>query len=190
MNRLSSTRLSTLAHEAIRLHRNRSNGARLGQTRRSAKNHFQYVSDVEAGNIRYLYTESNKNLTKSVWRTPPPAAGLPWTCPGCGAYSRADSINEPGYYSLARSSVAAYVHGESEKTRSSEDAELRILHQALGGADQELLLKLGIEPTHHDSECVTKPVKYAVLSYLMSQTLHILTILRPLQARKLSRSFM
>ena len=65
--------------------------------------------------------------------------GLPWTCPGCGAYSQTHRVDDAGYYSLARNQVAAYISGEKTPLESRRSSEKRLLHKILADASQEVL---------------------------------------------------
>lgn len=81
----------------------------------------------------------------------PSQRALPIQCTGCGAYAQTNNEEEPGFYSLNRNAVKAFLQGEG----IAEDIQLRrqqeedILLQALQNADRELAasLNLDVSPT-------------------------------------------
>ena len=78
-----------------------------------------------------LYSRSPKSRTRwlHVQSTGKPAEAqsvpqdklelLPWTCPGCGAYSQTQRLDEAGYFSTSRKAVKNFVASRREKGNGS-----------------------------------------------------------------------
>ena len=77
-------------------------------------------------------------------------AGLPWTCPGCGAYSQVDNTDEAGYYSLTRKQVSANASGDKTPLAASRDSEQRLLQSILKNARQDTLQDVAILSAYED----------------------------------------
>ena len=73
---------------------------------------------------------------------------LPWTCPGCGAYSQAQKPGEAGFYSVTRNRVSTYVSSHDHPSTTPAGTEQEIIDKALGKADHSLLESLGIASPH------------------------------------------
>lgn len=71
-------------------------------------------------------------------------ARLPLQCAGCGGLSQTSFELEPGFYSLSRKSVKAYLEDPSETKGVGSAEEEDIVNAALNNASPELLQSLGL----------------------------------------------
>lgn len=84
-------------------------------------------------------------------RTSPPIEILPWTCPGCGAYTQADEPDEAGFYSMSRKPVRAL---KAEQYNASKAQHL----DTAGVEESEAPVPAGKTSHLHDSYWFLKRV--------------------------------
>ena len=73
---------------------------------------------------RHASSDCSRNETVSI-------AELPWSCPGCGAYSRLTGEGGPGYYSSSRKSVMLYTLGHRSRLENIKNKEDDIINRTL-----------------------------------------------------------
>ncbi|MCJ1372403.1 hypothetical protein MMC20_003627 [Loxospora ochrophaea] len=70
---------------------------------------------------------------------------LPWTCPGCGAFTQSESQVDAGYYSLTRRPVKAFLARQRQARNNNDTEEKETYEQVITGADDSLLRELGLD---------------------------------------------
>ena len=70
---------------------------------------------------------------------------LPWTCPGCGAYTQLSDPGEAGFYSSKRKAVRVFASPSDIPVRNGSLAEAKTFNNVVACADQGLLQNLGLE---------------------------------------------
>jgi hypothetical protein len=73
---------------------------------------------------------------------------LPQQCAGCGALSQTFNSQEPGFYSLSRRSVKAYLTGEYEAGVGTRSSDSPVVEEALRKVDSEVLRTLKLDMPH------------------------------------------
>ncbi|KFY30977.1 hypothetical protein V493_01504 [Pseudogymnoascus sp. VKM F-4281 (FW-2241)] len=64
---------------------------------------------------------------------------LPERCAGCGSFSQTSEATAPGFYTLTRRSVEAYLQGEPEYQAKGQSVDAHALESALGQVDESVL---------------------------------------------------
>ena len=101
-----------------------------------------------------------------------PLNGLPWTCPGCGAYSQTHRVDDAGYYSLARNQVATYISGKETPLESQRSSEKRLLHRILGEVSQEILQSAQV--SRPSANCKWEPDKLPQYPFVSNLSIWLL----------------
>jgi len=70
---------------------------------------------------------------------------LPQQCTGCGALSQTLDSQEPGFYSLGRRSVKAFLTGASEPTIAKNSSEYELIEASLQKADVNIVKSLHLD---------------------------------------------
>jgi hypothetical protein len=83
---------------------------------------------------------------------------LPIQCTGCGAFAQTTSEGEPGFYTLGRKNVRAFLLGESltDDGQNWRKQKNEVLLKALENADSELAASLNIDTTPGEATPTSK----------------------------------
>lgn len=84
--------------------------------------------------------------------TPTQLLELPRSCPGCGAFSQILSPDQPGFYSINRKSVKAFVarHEQAPSSESLGKSELETFERIVSNADTSVLSQMGLGAANVD----------------------------------------
>ena len=102
---------------------------------------FQPVDDVLQPELQSGIPEEGSTLTSGPLKglpslsLPKPVSPallkqLPWSCPGCGAYTQLVEPDEAGYYSLTRKSVRSFLKAQRKREGAIESGQEILHHQA------------------------------------------------------------
>lgn len=64
---------------------------------------------------------------------------LPQRCAGCGSFSQTSDATAPGFYTLTRRSVEAYLQGEANGLAKGQSVDAHALESAVGQVDGAIL---------------------------------------------------
>ena len=70
---------------------------------------------------------------------------LPWTCPGCGAFTQLSNPDEAGFYSSTRKSVKALISSGNGPATDGSSVEAQTFERVVANANQGLLQSLGLD---------------------------------------------
>ena len=74
-------------------------------------------------------------------------SALPWTCPGCGAYTQTGEPDEAGFYTTSRKAVTAFIAAQKNKEIGITEEE--VFDQVVRKADSGILESLGLGNASH-----------------------------------------
>ena len=91
---------------------------------------------------RRVHTESSP-VTRPDLSTHAQLLNLPWSCPGCGAYTQVVSPDQAGFYSASRKSVKEFITQTGQPSNVQGLREDELFNRVLGSADSSLRSRLG-----------------------------------------------
>lgn len=97
---------------------------------------------LRTGQRRCLHKVDSNTIASEI---SPLKLELPILCTGCGAYAQTYDQEKPGFYTLNRRSLKAFLQGKDEGSRKREEDE--IVLKALQSADSNLIESLGLDGT-------------------------------------------
>ena len=94
---------------------------------------------------RRLHIETARGPEKQIFQASPGPHALPWSCPGCGAFTQTVDPKEAGFYTTTRKSVKAYIANETGRGGTERNREAETYTCAVQNVDGALLKELGLD---------------------------------------------
>ena len=91
---------------------------------------------------------------------------LPWTCPGCGAYTQTLNPDDAGFYSTTRKPVKAFSKARQATVRSKSIEEAQTFDKVIADVNPSMLQSLGLDDASgHDGGYTILPATHS--SYIL-----------------------
>lgn len=94
---------------------------------------------------RRLHVETARGPEKQIFQASPGPHALPWSCPGCGAFTQIVDPKEAGFYTTTRKSVKAYIANQTGREATERLQDNETYTSAVKNVDGALLKELGLD---------------------------------------------